>query len=93
MTDHPSTYKGGTSGDDGIDWDDRATLHRVGDGGGLLDSAKSIRDGTFEELIQHVMMMPEASRAEYCIQKAGDRRFDYPEIAALHASEGFPHSE
>ncbi len=93
MTDHPSTYKGGSSNGSGIDWDDRAFLHRVGDGGGLLDAAKSIRDGTFAELIRHIMLMPEDSRGEYCIQKAGDRRFDYPEIAVLYNSEEFPRGE
>ncbi len=93
MTDHPSTYKGESSGGPGIDWDDRAFLHHVGDGRGLLDGAKSIRDGTFADLIKHIMLLPEDSRAEYCIQKAGDRRFDYPEIAALYESEDFPRGE
>ena len=93
MTDHPSTYRGGTPEGSGSDWDDRATLHRVDDGGGLLDGAKALRDGTFADLIQHIMLMPEDSRAEYCIQKAGDRRFDYPEIAALYANEEFPRGE
>lgn len=91
MTDHPTTYKGESNPENGIEWDDRAFLHHVDDGGGVLDSAKSIRDGTFADLIRHIMLMPELSRAEYYIQKAGDRRFDYPEIATLYNSKDFPH--
>lgn len=90
MTDHPSTFKGAAPKGSGIDWDDHATLHRVDVGGGVLDAAKALRDGTFAELIQYIMLMPEESRAKYYIQKAGDRRYDYPEIAGLYAREDFP---
>ena len=75
-----------------IDWEAYSTLHRADDGGGLLDAAKIIRQGTLGELVRYVMMLPEDKRGEYVIQKAGDRRFDYAEIAALASREGFPRS-
>lgn len=93
MSDHPSTFNARDTHSPGIEWDDRAFLHHVEDGGGVLDGAKSIRDGTFADLIRHVMLMPELSRAEYCIQKAGDRRFEYSEIASLYRSDDFPSSD
>ena len=93
MTDHPSTYKAEDTHRPGIQWDDRAFLHHVGDGGGLLDGAKSIRDGTFADLIRHIMMMPEDSQKNYYIQKAGDRKFEYQEIVNLYNSEAFPRGE
>ena len=71
MTDHPSTFKGDDNHAHGIQWDDRASLHRVDDGDGVLDAAKGLRSGTFAELIRHMMLMPEDERAQYCIEKAG----------------------
>ncbi len=90
MTDHPSTYKADDTHREGIQWDDRAFLHHVGDGDGVFDSAKSVRDGTFADLISHLMMMPEDSAKNYYIQKAGDREFQYPEIVNLYNSDTFP---
>ena len=45
MTDHPSTFKGDDNHRHGIEWDDRASLHRVDDGDGVLDAAKGLRSG------------------------------------------------
>lgn len=90
MTDHPSTYKAEDTHRPGVQWDDRAFLHQTGDGGGVLDGAKSIRDGTFAELIRHVMLLPEENRSEYYIQKAGDRKFEHDEIVGLYNRTDFP---
>ena len=90
MTDHPSTYKGDATQHKGIQWDDRAALHRKGDGDGVLDGAKGLRSGTFAELIRHVMLLPEAERSDYYIEKLGDREYHIEEIVDLSRSDGFP---
>ena len=90
MTDHPSTYKAKDTFREGIQWDDRAALHRVDDGDGLFDGAKALRRGTFAELIRHVMMLPSEQRDAYTIEKAGDREFSAAEIEALASHPDFP---
>ena len=92
MTDHPSTYKGEDCHRPGIQWDDRASLHHVGDGDGVLEGAKGLRSGTFAELINHLMLMPEGDRADFYIEKAGDREYRADEIAQLAARDDFPRS-
>ncbi|RPF72574.1 hypothetical protein [Aurantiacibacter spongiae] len=90
MTDHPSTYRGDDAHRPGIQWDDRAFLHAEGDGEGVIDAGKSLRSGTFADLIRHVMLMPEEDRAKYYIEKAGDREYHFPEISSLAARDDFP---
>ena len=92
MTDHPSTYKAEDTFREGIDWDDRAALHEADDGQGLLDGAKALRHGTLAELVRHVMLLPEADRQKYAIQKAGDRKFSAAEIEVLANHPDFPGS-
>jgi len=89
MTDHPTTFRAEPS-DQTIDWDDRAALHRADDGQGLFDGAKALRRGTLAELVRHVMTLPEEERQDYVIQKAGDRKLDMAEIAALAERQDFP---
>ncbi len=90
MTDHPSTYHARDTHHEGIQWDDRASLHRVGENNGLLDSAKGLRSGTFAEIIRHMMLLPEEERSGYYIEKAGDREFRADEVAALAQRKDFP---
>ena len=90
MVDFPSSYKAEGTNRVGIQWDDRAFLHAAGDGDGVLDRAKSIRSGTFAELVAQIAALPEEERREYYIQKAGDREFHADEIVALAAREDFP---
>ncbi len=92
MTDHPSTFKGDTAHSEGIEWDDRASLHRTGDGDGVLDAAKGLRSGTFAELIRHMMLMPAEERADYYIEKAGDREYRADEVTSLAQRADFPRS-
>ncbi|WP_324827241.1 hypothetical protein [Qipengyuania zhejiangensis] len=92
MTDHPSTFRAEGTHRPGIQWDDRASLHREGDGDGVLDGAKGLRQGSFAELIAHIMLMDEAERGKYYIEKAGDRQFQAAEIAELAARPDFPRS-
>ena len=58
----------------------------------MLDGAKSIRSGTFAELVRYVAALPEEKRAGYYIEKAGDREFHADEIVRLHEREDFPAS-
>lgn len=90
MTDHPSTYKGDGCHRQGIQWDDRASLHRKDDGDGVLDGAKGLRSGSFAELVQHMMLMPEEERSAYYIEKMGDREYHAEEVADLSRRSDFP---
>ena len=90
MTDHPSTFKGEGNAPQGIEWDDRASLHLANDGGGVLDSAKALRSGNLAEMVSQVMAYPEADRARYVIEKAGDHRLSAGEIQALAARADYP---
>ena len=83
MTDHPSTYSADDTHREGIQWDDRAAVHRKGDGQGILDGAKALNRGTFAEMVRLVSRMAEDERGDYVIQKAGDRKFEAAEIMAL----------
>lgn len=51
---------------------------------------KSIRSGTLAELVGFVMSLPEADRPSYAIEKAGDHRLGYAEIAALASRADYP---
>ena len=92
MTDHPSTFKGEETHRPGIQWDDRASLHRVGDGDGVLDAAKGLRSGTFAELVTHMMLLSDDERANYYIEKAGDREYHADEVVELSQRSDFPRS-
>ena len=90
MTDHPSTFRAAETGSSGTDWDDRAAIHRRGDGQGLLDGMKALNRGTLAEMVAMVASMPEGERGDYVIQKAGDHKLGTAEIMALAAREDFP---
>jgi len=90
MSDSPSTFRGESDGPGGIDWEDSAELHLRLDGGGLADGLKTIRRGTFAQLISFVMTLPESEQAVYSIQKAGDRRYEIGEIRDLSRRSDFP---
>ncbi|MDE2596022.1 MAG: hypothetical protein KGL44_03995 [Sphingomonadales bacterium] len=88
MSHSPSTFRGEPSGDGAI-WDDSATLHQRDDGG-LLSGFRSIRRGSLIDLVRQVMTLPEPERRAYVIERAGDHRLDWAEIAALAARPDFP---
>ncbi|MXP25429.1 hypothetical protein GRI39_05145 [Altererythrobacter indicus] len=90
MTDHPSTFNAGPSEGSDIDWDDRASIHKVDDGRGLLDGMKALYRGTLAEMVKRITQMPEEHRADFVIQKAGDHRLELSEIMALAARSDFP---
>ena len=90
MSDHPTTSHGEDPGRRGIEWNDGAELHLREDGGGVFNDFKSIRRGTFAELIDLVMDLPEDKQASYSIAKDGDRRYEIGEIRALFHRPDFP---
>ena len=90
MTDHPSTFKGTPEKSGKLQWDDHAALHRADDGDGVLSDMKALRRGTFAEMIRHLMLLPEADRSNYTIEKAGDRVYSAVEAAELAARDDFP---
>ena len=90
MADHPTTFGAGPSEPARIDWDDRASIHRKDDGGGVLDGMKALHRGTLAEMVALVRNMPESERGDYVIEKAGDHRLDTSEIMALAEREDFP---
>ncbi|UVI39012.1 hypothetical protein [Qipengyuania spongiae] len=90
MTDHPSTFQADTDKNAGIEWDDRASLHRTDDGGGVLDKGKGLRSGTFAQLIAHMMLLPEEERGQYYIDKMGDRKYSAAEVANLAKHPAYP---
>lgn len=90
MSDHPSTFKADPENIGKIDWDDRAALHRVDDGDGVLDGANALARGTFAEMIRRLAMMPEDTRDQYLIEKAGDREYSATEALELSNRPDFP---
>ena len=90
MTDHPSTFQGESPDHKGIQWNDRASIHRADDGDGVLDAAKGLRSGTLAEMVAQVMAYAPGRRADFVIQKAGDHRLGTAEIEALAARSDFP---
>lgn len=89
MTDHPAVSNTSHM-PNGINWNDHATLHRKGDGEGVLYGMKALRSGTLAELIRFIMNLPEGDREHYVIEKAGDHRLDIGEINALAARQDRP---
>lgn len=92
MSDSPSTIQADGEPSGGFGWNDSAELHKCEDGGGLFHRFKTIRRGTFVELINFVMDLPEEKREDYAIQKDGDRTFKIGEIRALFRRDDFPKS-
>ncbi|USA40892.1 hypothetical protein [Pelagerythrobacter marinus] len=90
MTDHPSTYKAVRTHQEGVQWDDRASIHEADDGQGVLDGAKGLRSGTLAQMVAQVMAYPPERRGDFVIQKAGDHRLKRAEIEALAARDDFP---
>lgn len=90
MTDHPTAFGDAPEETGHTEWDDRAAIHAVDDGRGLLDGAKALQRGTFAEMIRHLMRMPADARSDYLIQKAGDRAYSADEAARLASSPDFP---
>ena len=89
MSNSPSTFRGEGSGPAGIEWGDSAELHKAEDGG-VMNRFKTIRRGTFAELVTFVMSLPEANQPLYSIAKAGDRRFQIGEIRDIFRRSDFP---
>jgi len=90
MTDHPSTFDAEQTHSEGVEWNDRASIHLKDDGQGLFDGLKGIHRGTLAEMVAMISHMPEEERGKYVIQKAGDHRLETGEIMALAGQADFP---
>lgn len=92
MSDHPTTThaESGSSDYSAVEWDDRASLHLVGQSDGLLVDATAVRRGSFAELIRQMMALPDEERRRYVIEKAGDRQYGADEVARLAQRADFP---
>lgn len=90
MTDHPSTFKAEITHSEGVQWDDRASIHRSDDGGGLFDGGKALTRGTLAEMVAQVMTYPAGERSQFVIEKAGDHALGRAEIEALASRPDFP---
>ncbi|MEO6716837.1 MAG: hypothetical protein ABIM50_06265 [Novosphingobium sp.] len=90
MTNTPPTFGTDPALHSQIDWNEFATLHRHDDGGGVLYALKAMRSGSLGELVRQVQSLPEAQRKDYVIEKTGDHRLDFVEIAGLANRPDFP---
>lgn len=89
MSHAPSTFRADSGQDVQFDWKDPSSLHRRDDEG-VLSGFRTVRRGELAELIRFVMYLPEEERHDYAIQKSGDHRFEWAEIAALAQRPDFP---
>lgn len=92
MSHSPSTFGGEAARGPGVDWDDRAALHRAGDAG-VLSSLSTVRQGTLADLVRYVALLAEGERDAYVIERAGDHRLGTEEIMELYARADFPHAK
>lgn len=90
MADHPTTFHGEPADEPRIVWEDSASIHHRGDGGGVFHAMKALHRGTLAEMVAMVRSMPADERAHYVIQKSGDRILGPGEIMALAARADFP---
>ena len=89
MSSNPTTFQGESGGPGGIDWTDSSEMLRKEDAG-VGFRFKTIRRGTFAEMISFVMSLPESEQEHYAIQKSGDRRFEIGDIRNLARRPDFP---
>ncbi|WP_228243758.1 hypothetical protein [Porphyrobacter sp. GA68] len=92
MADHPSTFRAEDTVTQEVEWHDRAALHLASQSDGVLHHATALRRGSFAELIEQLMAMPQEERQRYVIEKAGDREYSPDEIAELARHPSFPRS-
>ena len=90
MSDHPSTFGSSTKPSGEQAWNDRATILPVSQDGQDAGASVPLQRGTFAQMIRHLLLLPEAERQGYVIQKAGDRLYSADEAIALASEPGFP---
>ncbi|WP_068076353.1 hypothetical protein [Novosphingobium lentum] len=93
MTDAPETANptadASNAATDTIDWQDHASVRRR-ESEGVLGDFAILNQGTFAEMVAYVAHLPAIERAGLVVEKAGDRRFDAAEVAALARRPDFP---
>ena len=86
----PTTFRAEPGGHPtGIQWDDHASIRRVGTNG-LLSEFNILHQGTFAQMIAMMARMSANERSGLVIEKAGDREFGPEEVMALYQRRDFP---
>jgi len=93
MAHNPTTFAGEAGGEKSLDWDDPATLHHRANGAGVLHGFTTLRRSNFADLIRFVANLPAEERAQYMIERAGDRQYEPYEIVALYQRADFPRNQ
>lgn len=89
MTDHPSTFRGG-SNDGAFDWGDGAAIHLKAQADGVLHGLGAIHHGTLAQMVAMIAAMPPERRSDYVIEKSGDHQLGPAEIMDLAGRADFP---
>lgn len=90
MTDHPTTFRGGSNDSEAISWDDGAAIHLASQADGVLHGMGAIHHGTLAQMVAMIAAMPPEKRSGYVIEKAGDHRLGPAEIMDLADRADFP---
>ena len=89
MTDHPTTFRGGSSSN-AFDWNDGAAIHLKSQADGVLHGMGALHRGTLAEMVAMIAAMPPEKRDDFVIEKDGDHRLGLAEIMDLAARADFP---
>ena len=90
MSDHPSTFRGGSGENAELSWEDGAAIHLRDQDSGVLNGLSALHNGTLGEMVAMISSMPADRRELYVIQKSGDRLIEPEEIAELAKRPDFP---
>lgn len=90
MSDHPSTFNGGTTQSGELAWQDRASMLPVSQQAQVPGGGTPLLRGTFAEMIRHMAALPDEERQGYVIAKAGDREYTAQEAMELASHPDFP---
>ena len=90
MSDHPSTFQGGTTLSGELEWQDRASIVPAGQSAQVPGGGTPLLRGSFAEMIRHMAALPDQERQGYVIAKAGDREYTAQEAMELASHPDFP---
>lgn len=90
MSDHPSTFRGGSNDSGALNWEDGAAIHLATQADGVLHGMGAIHHGTLAQMVAMIAAMAPERRGDYVIEKAGDRQLGPAEIMDLAGRADFP---
>lgn len=86
----PTTFRAEPTGtSSGIQWNDHASIRRVGTEGLFADFA-ILHQGTLAQMVAMLARMSANEREGLVIEKAGDREFGPEEVMELYRRSDFP---